>query len=160
MLIGASLNNIDSAGRVFMPAKWRFDFIENPSIVIMPGLTEPEGQKYLQLMPYDSFKKLSSVFDLIPLTETAFDNAKENIASRAEPGILDKQGRFAVPQKLIEYAGLTAEVLLLGMKDHIRIWNPDSHEKASASYNSEKYANDLKELTRISRQPAEQPAAD
>lgn len=152
MLIGTSLNNIDSAGRVFMPAKWRFDFAENPNVVIMPGLCEYEGQKYLQLMPIDSYIKLTEVFELIPPTDTSYDRAKENMTSRAEPVLLDKQGRFGIPQQLIDYADLNGEVLLLGMKDHIRIWNPEAHKKATSSYGGENYAADLKELTKISLQ--------
>jgi MraZ protein len=37
---------------------------------------------------------------------------------------IDKQGRMAVPTRLRDFAGLEADVLILGVIDHIELWNP------------------------------------
>ena len=37
---------------------------------------------------------------------------------------IDKQGRMAVPSRLREFAQIETDVLILGVIDHIELWNP------------------------------------
>jgi DNA-binding transcriptional regulator/RsmH inhibitor MraZ len=36
---------------------------------------------------------------------------------------MDSQSRFVVPQKLVDYAGLGREVVMVGMNDWLEIWD-------------------------------------
>src|SRR3972149_11574192 len=44
--------------------------------------------------------------------------------SRAEPSDLDTQGRILVPDRLAEHIGLGRDVLLIGVFDHLELWDP------------------------------------
>jgi MraZ protein len=46
--------------------------------------------------------------------------------SRAEKVDLDAQGRIRIPERLVEFAGLGRDVVLMGVHDHVEIWNADS----------------------------------
>ncbi len=39
---------------------------------------------------------------------------------------IDKQGRVRLPQELLELGGLDKEVVLLGVRDHLELWNRDA----------------------------------
>jgi len=42
---------------------------------------------------------------------------------------IDKQGRLAVPSRLRNFSNLEADVLIVGVIDHIELWNPTSWEE-------------------------------
>ncbi len=42
---------------------------------------------------------------------------------------LDNQGRFSVPQDLFQLAHLGQEVILVGVRDHVELWNVEQWEK-------------------------------
>lgn len=48
--------------------------------------------------------------------------------AQAQPAEVDGQGRMRVPPELAELAGLTDEVVVLGVRDHIEVWNPVAWE--------------------------------
>ncbi|MFC1484047.1 division/cell wall cluster transcriptional repressor MraZ [Candidatus Neomarinimicrobiota bacterium] len=48
-----------------------------------------------------------------------------NFVRHAEIVQYDQQGRIPVPTELIEYAGIDKGVEIVGMIDHIEIWDPD-----------------------------------
>jgi len=45
--------------------------------------------------------------------------------ARAQRVELDRQGRIRIPAELAELAGLSRDVLLLGVQDHLELWNPE-----------------------------------
>ncbi len=50
----------------------------------------------------------------------AFDQIYFAMASRVEP---DKQGRILVPEKILRRTGTGKEITLLGVRDHLELWN-------------------------------------
>ncbi len=62
----------------------------------------------------------------------------------------DAQGRVLLPENLVEYAGLTHEVLFIGLGDRVEIWDKaawlkrESYVAANAAKMVEKIASDKK----------------
>ena len=62
----------------------------------------------------------------------------------------DSQGRIILPTNLVEYAGLKENLIFLGLKDRVEVWNKDVWEEkekeisANASLYIEKIANETK----------------
>lgn len=46
---------------------------------------------------------------------------------------LDDQGRFVIPETLRDYAGLKANLVVIGAGDHFEIWDKDEWENLSHS---------------------------
>ncbi|KKS98580.1 MAG: MraZ protein, MraZ protein [Candidatus Gottesmanbacteria bacterium GW2011_GWA2_43_14] len=42
---------------------------------------------------------------------------------------LDSQGRFIIPERMMEYAGIEEQVLVKGAGDHFEIWNKNIWEE-------------------------------
>lgn len=135
MLLGKSRNNLDSKGRVFVPAKWRPDMTEH--VVILIGLNPADmtkEERFLQILPYETFVEFAKDITSSRPSDLSLMRAKRKIFSSAEECTLDKQGRILIPQWLAKYANLTDEVLLCGIEDRIQVWNPDDFEAAEADY--------------------------
>jgi MraZ protein len=127
MFRGRFQHNIDAKGRLNFPAKLREVLSNNyeEKLIIV---------KYLECLR------------AYPLTEwIAFEKAKAPqyrsqaleqtlrmvLGSLAECGF-DKQGRILIPQSLREYAGLTKEVVLIGMFKKMEIWDKQRLEEHEA----------------------------
>jgi len=50
----------------------------------------------------------------------AFDQLHFALASRLDP---DKQGRVVLPDKILRRVGIEREVTLIGVRDHLELWN-------------------------------------
>jgi MraZ protein len=48
--------------------------------------------------------------------------------AKAQAVELDNQGRIRVPPELVKLAGLASEVVLLGVQDHVELWDRDHWE--------------------------------
>ena len=59
---------------------------------------------------------------LDPLSQEARVMQRHFFAGAAQ-GELDRQGRMVLPQALIEHAGLTREITVAGVHDHLEIWD-------------------------------------
>jgi MraZ protein len=56
--------------------------------------------------------------------------------ARAEPTDIDQQGRILISDRLAQYAGLGRDVVIIGVLDHLELWDKRSwigYEKTHAS---------------------------
>jgi MraZ protein len=64
--------------------------------------------------------------ELTPDADTlAYDRLNLGLANRIE---WDKQGRVLLPDRMLKEAGVAKEVTLLGVRDHLELWNRDEWE--------------------------------
>ena len=138
MFLGDFPHTIDAKNRLVIPAKFRA-FITNledsKGFFIMASPVT--GEHCLRLYTLSGWalvaKKLRSEADKSkdPARYVRF------FASRGEFCALDKQHRLVVPQKLMDYAGLRREILMVGMVDWIEVWNVDEYRAATESLDEE-----------------------
>ena len=57
--------------------------------------------------------------------------------SQAEEVELDTQGRIRIPERLAVFAGVSQEVILLGVHDHVEIWDQSAWENFLATHSAE-----------------------
>jgi MraZ protein len=75
------------------------------------------------LYPERYYERLATAApsDMTPAQDLlAFDQLHFAMASRVEP---DKQGRVLLPDKTLRRAGIKKEVTLIGVRDHLELWN-------------------------------------
>lgn len=135
MLIGEHRHSIDDKKRLSLPAKFRAEL--GKKVVIAKGLdnclsvyTPKEWKNFSERLSTETLKS-----DNRGLNRFMFGGAAE-----AE---IDGVGRILVPDFLAEWATLTDKVVILGVQNHVEIWN----EKTWLSYKAqnERQANELAE---------------
>ena len=61
----------------------------------------------------------------------------------ATPVKMDKQKRLLIPKKLIPYANIKKDLVLIGMGNRIEIWDKENYEKWTAEHSLKDLAEDL-----------------
>ncbi len=116
MLIGEYQHNIDSKGRLIMPAKFRSDLGER--FIVTRGL---DG--CLFGFPMSSWELIQEKLGQLPLAKKdarAFTRFFYSAATEVE---IDKQGRINLPNNLIDFAKIDKECRVIGVADRIEIWS-------------------------------------
>lgn len=134
MLVGSYKNTIDAKGRVFLPAKFRSYLGER--IIIVKGAegclvvyTEEKFTEYIERLRKNGETAAKKYLRYLNLT-----------AASIEP---DAQGRILLTNELREHAGLTKDVLFVGMYDTVEIWNEEKAEMSVMGESSDAIDNYL-----------------
>jgi MraZ protein len=116
MLLGEHEHSLDDKNRLTLPAKLRADFEDG--VVVTRGL---DGCLYAY--PRTAWAQMAErIQTLDPLAEDS-RRMRRHFFSGAAHGELDKQGRMVIPAALLEGAGITREVTVAGVFDHLEIWD-------------------------------------
>jgi transcriptional regulator MraZ len=116
MLLGEHEHSLDEKNRLTLPAKLRAAF--DDGVVVTRGL---DG--CLFAYPRAAWEQMAGrIQRLDPLSQEA-RVMQRHFFSGAAQGELDRQGRMLLPQALIEHAGLTREITVAGVHDHLEIWD-------------------------------------
>jgi len=121
LFTGEYEHTIDTKNRLSIPAKIR-EALDASTVgdkfYIILGLN-----KKLWLYPNVYYERLVSQTpsELIPAEETLMSELVTFPLARLVD--LDGQGRILLPETMVQRAGLGREVMILGMRDHVQIWN-------------------------------------
>ena len=122
MFSGKAYHTIDAKGRLFIPAMYREEL--GNSFIVAKGFTDP----YLIVYPQSEGETFIEKVDELGLDKRA-RSLKKYFMMSANPTELDAQGRFVLSKEHREFAGLTKEVIVLGMNKTIEIWDRALLEK-------------------------------
>jgi len=112
--LGEYQHALDAKGRFILPARFR-DQLGDVAYVT----SEEDG--CLALWRPDEFDmKANEIRDRARSGERDVQRAFFAGAMEASP---DRQGRVAIPQGLRDFAGLERDVVVVGLYDHIEIWD-------------------------------------
>jgi MraZ protein len=116
MFMGEHHHNIDSKGRLIVPAKFRDDLGE--VFVLTRGLDQ-----CLFGYPLSEWKEIEQKLKALPLTKKDARAFTRFFFSGATESEIDKQGRTNIPAPLLQYAKLEKECVILGVSNRIEIWS-------------------------------------
>lgn len=139
---GSYSHTIDHKGRVSIPAKYRRQLSgeADETFVVLRGL-----ESCIALYPADEFRHLDERLRARSFSDEATRRYQRMMLVDSRDETLDAQGRVALPPRLIAHAQLTKDVLVVGLLDHLELWNPELFEKylQSSDRTYEQIAGDL-----------------
>lgn len=119
LLTGTFLRTLDEKHRFSVPKPLRD--VLGPAATVMYLAPGTDGS--LAVYPEESFARLGDQLGHGSPTGQdvrAFSRLFYAQAQRAE---IDRQGRMRIPVELVMLAALTKDIVLLGVRDHLEIWN-------------------------------------
>lgn len=122
-MTGKSEHNLDSKGRLILPAKFRSAL--GGEFYIAPGYHESrDGTQVpnLTIYPMDAWNDICGKLNSLPEDQSYVADAFFSSAERCEP---DSQFRIVIPQYLREYAQLTKAVVLTGSNTKAKLWDAE-----------------------------------
>lgn len=133
MLLGQYYTKVDSKGRTALPARFRKEL--GMEIVICRWY---EGSLAV-FSPRSWEKVLEQALGKALLTRSARDTERFLLGGAYEAE-LDRQGRFIIQVPLREHAGLEKEVVFLGLRDRVEVWDKERWQKKEKGISRESEA--------------------
>ena len=124
MLIGEYAHNIDAKGRVIVPAKFRDGL--GDKFVLTKGL---DG--CLFAYSKEEWANFEEKIKSLPLTNKDARAFVRFFFAGAVECEIDKQGRTLIPPMLREYAGLSKDIVIIGVSNRVEIWSQDKWDSYS-----------------------------
>lgn len=124
-LYGEYKRPVDDKGRVSMPVEFRAILQgQRGSFFLNRGF-----ERCIMGYPEEKWEKVLDLVNTAPLDDTRMRKFKRTFYSGAKEVSCDSQGRILVPQPLMEYAGITRQVVIVGLSDFIEMWDAEAWEK-------------------------------
>jgi len=134
-------HSVDDKGRLSIPAKLREALKKEKTLV----LTSFEA--YITAFPMKAWRIIEDRIRSNPTFKREMRDFLRVVYSLAEDVEIDPQGRILISQALRQRAGITREVVILGVMDQIEIWDKARWQaKVSAAPSSEELSARLGEL--------------
>ncbi len=124
MFLGEFRHTLDEKSRITLPAKYR------PRLA--SGIVLTTGTKHFVLVfPMDEFEHVAERVNSLSLVGPEAAMLRRQLFSNGFDLELDKQGRMVLPEPLRQYAGISQEVVIAGVGNHIELWSPEGwqHER-------------------------------
>lgn len=125
MFLGEYVHNIDTKGRLTLPARFRGELAKG--VVVTRGL---DG--CLFVYPVDEWEKLANKINSLPLTQKNARTLARLIYSGASDCMPDKQGRILLPSYLRDFGALDGETVIIGLHTRLEIWNPERWQEVKS----------------------------
>jgi len=141
MLLGEYKHNLDTKGRLAVPAKFRGDL--TGGAIITRGL-----DRSLFIFTMTEWDVLVRKLTSLPLAQANSRAFVRLMLSGASDVRLDVQGRILIPDYLREYAGLKKQAVVAGLYSRIEVWDAETWKqyKSKTEAASDEIAEKLGEL--------------
>jgi len=111
---------LDDKGRIILPAKVREKLGDTVFITRAPT------DKCLHMYTEEEWGKLAEKLSKLPTSTDRNASAFVRMFfGKASQCAIDKQGRISITQRLLEYAELDKNVMLVGANNRLEIWNSE-----------------------------------
>ena len=126
-LLGAHRYSLDPKGRVSLPQKFRDAFSEGAWITV--------GQdRCLYCFPKVEWELRAAEVGGSPLSDNDGRAFARLFFGRSDEAKLDGQGRITIPQTLRDAVGIKKDVVVLGVRARIEIWDRETFERYESVY--------------------------
>lgn len=118
LLTGTYPRTLDEKKRLGLPKRIREQLGDPTHLFVTPG----QDQSLLIYSQAD-LERLAEKLDQSPATDAEVRVFRRLFFAQAETVEVDRNGRVLIPERLVQFAGLTHEVILLGVRDHLELWD-------------------------------------
>lgn len=139
MLTGEYSHTIDVKGRFNFPVKFREELGE--SFFVTKGF---DSNGCLFVYSKTEWNILADKILSLPFSKSR--NIQRFMFSSAVEVTPDKQGRILIPQNLRDYAGLTKDILVIGVQNRAEIWNSEAWRKVCEDITPENVLEAMEQL--------------
>jgi MraZ protein len=83
----------------------------------------PGPDQCLWVYNQTGLERLAEKLDQAPATDAEARVFRRLYFAQTEAVDVDRSGRILVPERLVQFAGLKHEVVLIGVRDHLELWD-------------------------------------
>jgi MraZ protein len=128
LLRGNSIAKVDIKGRLKIPSSFRQCIEKRWGREVFVTSLSSAGE-YIRIYPLPVWEKLEEKLGKISSIRPQWERLMNVVNFFGQVGMVDNQGRILLHPLLREKATATAEVTVLGKRDHLDVWNIDRFMK-------------------------------
>jgi MraZ protein len=129
LLTGTHPRTLDDKKRLALPKRVREQLGEVPQLFVTPG-----PDQCLWIFTQDGLEQLAAKLDQAPATDAEARVFRRLFFAQMEAVDLDRSGRILVPDRLLAFGGLQHEVVLIGVRDHLELWDSQRWQQYMAQH--------------------------
>lgn len=118
LLTGTHPRTLDGKKRVALPRRVREQLGEPETLFITPG-----PDQCLWLYTQAGLEQLAAKLDQAPAADAEARVFRRLYFAQTEAVDVDRSGRVLISDRLTQFAGLQHEVVLIGVRDHLELWD-------------------------------------
>lgn len=118
LLTGTYPRTLDDKKRLGLPRRLREQLGEPKTLFVTPG-----QDQCLWLYSQEALERMAERLDQSPAADAEVRVFRRLYFAQTEAVDVDRTGRILVPERLTEFAGLQHEVVLIGVRDHLELWD-------------------------------------
>src|SRR5438445_13163848 len=118
LLTGTHPRSLDDKKRMVLPRRVREQMDDPETLFVTPG-----PDQCLWLYTQADLEQLAAKLDQAPATDAEARVFRRLYFAQTEAVDVDGTGRILIPERLIQFAGLRHEVVLIGVRDHLELWD-------------------------------------
>lgn len=138
MLVGSFKHSLDNKGRLVIPSQFRDDL--SLKLYILRGF---EG--CLNVYSEDCFKRYLTHLEALPQDKKLTRDVKRIALSSVSELVIDAKHRVQLPIALLQKYQISTNLIVIGMIDHLEIWDVNSWDKYSEE-NEKEFENKFEQL--------------
>ncbi len=123
-LVGSAVHSLDSKKRVFVPAKYRDELGD-----VFYITRKIDG--YLSIYTSEEWDKFVEKISSIPESDGA--DLQDYFLGVAQKCIPDANGRIIINDDLLRHAGITKNIVFIGIGKQIRVWSEEAWNEREAA---------------------------
>jgi MraZ protein len=129
LLTGTYPRTLDEKKRLTLPRRVRELLGETETLYVTPG-----PDQCLWLYTQAGLEQLAGKLDQVPATDAEARVFRRLYFAQTEAVDVDRSGRVLVPERLLAFAGLRHEVVLIGVRDHLELWDVERWQQYLAQH--------------------------
>ena len=119
MLRGNHPARIDDKGRLKVPAAFLSSLVETGRDFFV---TSVSGE-FVRIYPLAAWSEIEKRLAAMPQSDPARQRFVERVNYFGQVATIDAQGRIVIPPMLRASASMAGEVAVLGLQNHVAVWN-------------------------------------
>src|SRR5262249_46778057 len=118
LLTGTYPRTLDDKKRLALPKRLREQLGDPETLFITPG-----PDQCLWVYTHQGLDQVADRLDQAPATDAEARVFRRLYFAQTEAVDVDKSGRTLVPERLVQFAALQHDVVLIGVRDHLELWD-------------------------------------
>ncbi|HLN32174.1 MAG TPA: division/cell wall cluster transcriptional repressor MraZ [Gemmataceae bacterium] len=118
LLTGSHSRSLDEKNRLTLPKRVREQLGDPETLFVTPG-----PDQCLWLYTQAGLEQLAAKLDQSPATDAEARVFRRLYFAQTEAVDVDRAGRILIAERLSQFALLQHEVVLIGVRDHLELWD-------------------------------------
>ena len=119
-LTGTYPRTLDDKKRLALPKRVR-ELLKEPAVLFVT----PGPDQSLWVYTQEALERLAQKLDQAPAADAEARVFRRLYFAQTEAIDVDRNGRILMPDRLLQFAGLAQDVVMIGVRDHLELWDAE-----------------------------------